>query len=166
MPRNGQMTEAELSSSLSRALAMQGFKVDRTWVSLHSPKGRPDLVAERSGLWVIAELKTDDLARSQPTPDQVEWLIRYTKLALAVCKPEPRMGVYLWRPADIEAAYQVILRQRPLDPYGWLQGSWRLAPVKDLMKADPLLMEGEIGRCGYPRDEVTPARVAQALSAI
>lgn len=160
MPRNGLMTEAELQSSIVRALRINGWKVDFTWKSLHSPKGRPDLVAERAGCWIVTELKDGKLMKngshvSQPTPEQVDWLIRYSNLGLRL--GDGRMGVYLWRPDDLEDAYRVILGQTGLDSLAWLSASWTTKPVP-VLKSDPLLTEGPLGRAGYP-GPVTPEAI-------
>jgi hypothetical protein len=97
-PVGGKITERELSQSIVNAARELGWKVYRTWNSIHSPKGFPDLTMVRGDRLIFAELKTD---AGKVTPDQQSWLD-----ALNV---SGRCEVYLWRPADLEAAYKILL---------------------------------------------------------
>lgn len=93
------MTEREFSQSIVDAARTLGWRVYRTWTSLHSPKGFPDLCMVRRGRILFAELKTDT---GKVTPDQQAWLDDLRAVGVEV---------YLWRPSDIEDAYEVLLRE-------------------------------------------------------
>lgn len=98
MPRLGAMTERELSQALVNAARTMGWKVYRTWNSINSPKGFPDLTMVRNSRLIFAELKTDS---GKVTPDQEEWA--------GALVASGRCEYYLWRPADLEAAYKILL---------------------------------------------------------
>ena len=97
-PVNGAMTEKELQASLVRAAKTFGWRVYFTWRSLHSPKGFPDLCMVRGDRLIFAELKTD---KGKVTPDQQAW--QDDLRAFGKCE------VHLWRPSDLESAYQVLM---------------------------------------------------------
>jgi hypothetical protein len=94
------MTEKELSQSLVNAARTMGWRVYRTWNSIHSPKGFPDLTMVRGDRLIFAELKTE---KGKVTPDQQGWIDALSVLGNGRCE------VYLWRPSDIESAYQVLM---------------------------------------------------------
>lgn len=113
------MTERELSRSLIRAARTFGWHVDFTWSSMHSPKGRPDLFLTKGLRLVVAELKTDT---GKVTPEQEEQLAWWRRFALAVDRvtevaaacatpdaDELRVQVHVWRPADLDEAYRVLM---------------------------------------------------------
>lgn len=77
-----------------------GWAVYRTWISIRSPAGFPDLILARPGRpLILAELKSD---RGRLTPAQEAWL--------DLLKQVPGVEVYVWRPADLEAIAAVLGR--------------------------------------------------------
>ena len=99
MPVGGKMTEKELRQSIVRAAKELGWRVYFSWTSIHSPKGFPDLCMVRGNRLLFAELKTD---RGKMTPEQESWGIDLSASG--------RAEWYLWRPADLENAYGILLR--------------------------------------------------------
>lgn len=117
------LTEKAWAKQVIDLAEMLGYKHWRTWNSLHSPKGWPDLALARpcnctyrevlnhnsSSLtrihvhgcrirFLLAELKTDAKA-SKLTPDQeesIEWLQR------------SGVEVYVWRPRDFDEIVKVL----------------------------------------------------------
>lgn len=92
------MTEKELRTAIVRAAKEFGWRVYFSWTSIHSPKGFPDLCMVRGERLIFAELKTD---KGLVRPEQTEWM--------DALRASGRCEVYLWRPADLEAAYKVLL---------------------------------------------------------
>ena len=80
--------EKEFAQTVVEYAKLQGWVVFRTWNSLHSPAGEPDLRLVKGSRVVWAELKS---ATGQPTPTQVE-VLEY----LQVNGHE----AYLWRPEN------------------------------------------------------------------
>jgi hypothetical protein len=131
-PIGGKMTEAELQTSLVRCAREQGWWADFAWKSLHSPKGRPDLELGRGLFLCVWELKNET---HKATPEQIERLDWWHEFAQGVefvdamardhpaapIKPEyePRIHVALLRPADLEAAYWLLMGQRPTAEHPW-----------------------------------------------
>lgn len=76
-----------------------GWEHYHPWLSIHSPRGWPDLALCRPPRLILAELKTE---RGKPTPAQEHWLEM-----LGRCGVE----TYLWRPSDFEAVRDVLLRR-------------------------------------------------------
>jgi len=100
-PIGGKITEKELRQSLVRAARGFGWRVYFTWSSMHSPAGFPDLCMVKGKRLVFAELKTET---GRVSEDQTAWA---TDLVAS-----GRCEYYLWRPADIEAAYLVLMGER------------------------------------------------------
>lgn len=92
------MTEKELSQCIVDAARDYGWKTYRTWRSLHSPAGYPDLTMTRNGKLFIWECKS---AKGVVKPAQQEWL---DALALV-----PGVDVRVVRPADLERAYMALV---------------------------------------------------------
>jgi hypothetical protein len=67
------------------------------WLSIHSPRGWPDLALVRPPRLVLAELKRQD---GKPTPAQVRWLDLLGQCA--------GVEVYLWRPADLDDVLRIL----------------------------------------------------------
>lgn len=97
-PVRGAMTERELRQSLVHAAREFGWRVYFSWTSIHSPAGFPDLCMIRGTRLVFAELKTD---KGKVSEDQEYWLNALRALH--------DVEVYVWRPADLEAAYRVLM---------------------------------------------------------
>lgn len=110
------MTEKELRQSIVRAAREFHWRVYFTWSSMHSPAGFPDLCMVRGPRLIFAELKTD---KGKVTPEQEAWLVDLGRVRafMSLCsftegelRPhEPRLEVYVWRPADLEDAYRVLM---------------------------------------------------------
>lgn len=96
-PVGGKITEKELRQSLVRAARGFGWRCYFSWTSIHSPAGFPDLCMTKPPRVIFAELKTDT---GKVSPHQEAWLAD-----LRACGAE----VYLWRPADIDAAYRILM---------------------------------------------------------
>ncbi len=68
-----------------------GWEAYHPWLSIHSPRGWPDLALCRPPRLILAELKTE---KGKLTVPQERWL----ELLRAV----PGVEVYLWRPSDLQ----------------------------------------------------------------
>jgi hypothetical protein len=117
------MTEAELQTALVRHARSQGWLEHRAWTSLHSPKGWPDQTFARGLFLCVWELKNP---KGVATIEQIAWLDWWATFALelragvaAQHDPKPRIHVALVRPADLEAAYWLLMGQRPRDDHPW-----------------------------------------------
>jgi hypothetical protein len=67
------------------------------WLSVHSPRGWPDLALCRPPRLVLAELKSE---KGKVTPAQDQWLE-----LLGRC---PGVEVYVWRPSDWDAVVECL----------------------------------------------------------
>ena len=110
-PVNGKITEKELRTSIVRAARQFGWRVYFTWTSMHSPAGFPDLCMVRGNRLIFAELKTET---GKVSPDQQAWLDDLDALYACdrVGDPMQRVEVYLWRPADIDEAYRILMGEQ------------------------------------------------------
>lgn len=144
MPRNGKMTEAELQTALVRCAREQGWLVHFAWKSVHSPKGWPDLVIARGRFLCVWELKNDT---AKPTPEQIAWLDWWREFAdfgerveKLCCNPNDhlhvtlaathaRIHVALIRPDDLEAAYWLLMGQRPREDHPW-PSEWEITKTE------------------------------------
>jgi len=91
------VTEKHFSQQVVDLAKMLGWRVYRTWLSLRSPKGFPDLVLLRPPRLVCTELKSEI---GKLTPDQEAWL--------ADLRLVPGVEVFVWRPHDIEEIARVL----------------------------------------------------------
>jgi hypothetical protein len=88
-------TEKQFAQQVTDLARLLGFKVYRTWISIRSPSGFPDLILVKPGRkLILAELKSE---RGRLTEAQEVWL----KLLRQV----PGIEVHVWRPSDWEAAF-------------------------------------------------------------
>lgn len=85
------ITEKQFSQQIVELAALLGWKVYRTWNSIHSPAGYPDLTMARENRLIFAELKSETGKVSEA---QQQWL---SALA-ATGKSE----VYVWRPEQFD----------------------------------------------------------------
>jgi hypothetical protein len=107
------MTEKELRASIVRAAREFGWRVYFTWSSMHSPAGFPDLCMVRPPRLIFAELKAE---KGKLSDDQEAWLadlraLSHPGLAMG-SSGEPLLNaiqVFIWRPADLEDAYRVLM---------------------------------------------------------
>jgi hypothetical protein len=121
-PVGGKMTETELASSLRRAAKDHGWIEHVAWVSMHSPKGWPDLTFAKGLFLVVWELKNET---GKATPDQIVWLDWWRNFSVHVhqvpasYKNRPQIHVALVRPKDIEAAYWLLVGEQPDATHPW-----------------------------------------------
>ena len=92
------ITEKEFSQQIVDAARTFGWKVYRTWRSIHSPAGYPDLTMVRRDRIVFAELKSEK--GKPPTDAQEEWL--------QVLREVGTCEVYLWRPKDFDEIMEIL----------------------------------------------------------
>ncbi|WP_376793087.1 VRR-NUC domain-containing protein [Thermoflexus sp.] len=92
------ISEKDFSQQVVDLARLLGWKVYRTWLSIRSPAGFPDLVLAKPGRpLILAELKTE---RGKLSPAQEEWL--------ATLRQVPGIEVYVWRPGDWEEIVRVL----------------------------------------------------------
>ena len=91
------MTEKQFSQTVVEYARLMGWTVFRTWSSIHSPYGEPDLRMVRPPRVVLVELKRDD---GKVTPKQYEALELYRRC--------PGVETYLWRPSDWDEIVEVM----------------------------------------------------------
>jgi hypothetical protein len=86
---DGVLTEKAWAQVVVDYATLTGWLVYRTWRSIHSPSGFPDLTLVRAERLVFAELKTE---RGKLSPSQKTWLERLGRV--------PGAEVYgPWRPS-------------------------------------------------------------------
>ena len=90
------MSEKQFSAQVKGVAEALGWTVYRTWTSIHSPAGFPDLTMVRPPRLVFVELKT---MKGKTPPPQDLWLDRLR---------ESGVEVYLWRPDEIDAIEELL----------------------------------------------------------
>jgi hypothetical protein len=121
------MTEAELQTALVRHARSQGWLEHRAWTSLHSPKGWPDQTFARGLFLCVWELKNP---KGVATIEQIAWLDWWATFGAGVASlatiadvrsaaRPPRIHVALVRPADLEAAYWLLMGQPEREGHPW-----------------------------------------------
>ncbi len=90
-PPAGELSEKELLRLVVDLAAIYGWRAYHPWLSIHSPRGWPDLALVRPPRLILAELKT---RRGVLSPSQLEW----GELLAAVDGVTYRV----WRPADLD----------------------------------------------------------------
>ena len=90
------LTERDFNQQICDLARLLGWEVNRTWLSIHSPAGFPDLVLIRenddnTASLIFAELKAE---RGKLTEHQAKWLALLSKV--------PNIGVYVWYPQDFD----------------------------------------------------------------
>lgn len=99
-----QLKEADFQEWLRQLALTYGYLYYHTHRAIHSPSGFPDTVMVRlepTPRLIFAELKTDDLATSQPSIDQWTWLYILQQLPVPI-------EAYLWRPSDRDEIEEVL----------------------------------------------------------
>jgi NMD protein affecting ribosome stability and mRNA decay len=92
-------TEKQFADKVVALAQLTGWRVYRTWISIRSPAGFPDLVLAKPGRkLIIAELKSE---RGRLTPAQREWL--------ELLKQVQGIDVYIWRPSDWKVIESVLV---------------------------------------------------------
>ena len=99
--RDGSASEKAFSQQVVDFARLNNWMVYRTWNSVHSPSGFPDLTMVRDGRLIFAELKAE---RGKLSDDQAQWIQE-----LRMCVP-----VYLWRPSDWEQIVEIVGEGRVL----------------------------------------------------
>jgi hypothetical protein len=74
-----------------------GWATYHPWLSIHSPRGWPDLALCRPPRLVLAELKSE---KGKASDAQLRWL-----MLLRECDG---VEVYLWKPSDLERVTEVL----------------------------------------------------------
>ena len=95
------VSERELSQTVYEMATALGWKCYRTWLSLHSAAGFPDLVAVHPGQKRVlySEFKREG---AKPRANQQAWLDALR---------EAGQEVYLWRPSDLlNGTIEAVLR--------------------------------------------------------
>ncbi len=93
------LTEKEFTRQVRDLAELLGWKFYHPWLSIHSPRGFPDLALCRPPRLILAELKTE---RGQVSEAQTEWLEM-----LGAC---PGIEVYLFRPSQLDEIAKVLAR--------------------------------------------------------
>lgn len=91
------VSEKEFSQQVVDLARMLGYKVYRTWRSIHSPAGYPDLCLLKPPRLIYAELKTDKRS-SKLSQEQARWLWELRKVA----------ECYVWRPRQFDKIVGVL----------------------------------------------------------
>lgn len=82
------VSEKELQSQIVQLAKLQGWRVQFTWSSVHSPAGWPDLILCRPPVLLAFELKS---AKGRVTAEQQRWLDDLTACGVPA---------FVLRPAD------------------------------------------------------------------
>jgi hypothetical protein len=112
------LSEAEFAAQVAQLARLGGWKRYHTFRSERSPSGFPDEVLVKGPRIIFAELKRQG---GRPTQKQDEWLEALRIVAAAVVEARlialdhgldpaeaPRLEVYLWQPADLEAIAELL----------------------------------------------------------
>lgn len=85
-------SERDFARTVIELAELRGWRVYRTWNSLHSPKGWPDLalVHDRPPRLVFAELKTERGKLTEPQRETLDLLAAVPGVIVAEC----------WRPSS------------------------------------------------------------------
>jgi len=95
---NDTMTERELSNNIVKEAKELGWMVYRTWNSMHSPAGFPDLIMIRHTRLLAWELKS---AKGKMRPLQQEWIDALSQVHGVEAK--------IVRPDNLEEAYKELI---------------------------------------------------------
>ncbi len=96
------ITEKEFSQQVVDLARVLDWKVYRTWTSIHSPAGYPDLTMVRGDRLIFAELKTD---KGKISAAQSEWLEALGGLI------NGKVKVYVWTPDDFDEIVKILQGQ-------------------------------------------------------
>ena len=94
--RSLEITEKQWAQQVVDLSRQFGWKVYRTWNSIHSPAGFPDIVAVKDSELLVVELKSE---KGKLTETQKEWLSAF-QLTCA--------RVFVWRPSDFEEVVAIL----------------------------------------------------------
>lgn len=91
------LTEKQWLAQVVDLAKLFGWATYHPWLSIHSPRGWPDLALVRPPRLVLAELKTD---KGRTSPAQDTWL--------ELLRQVPAVEVFVWRPADIDQVAEIL----------------------------------------------------------
>lgn len=94
---NNQITEKVFTQQIADLSKMLGYKYYHPWLSIHSPRGFPDICLVKGERLIFAELKRE---QGELSPHQVEWL--------EVLKATGKAEVYVWRPSQLEEIVNIL----------------------------------------------------------
>jgi hypothetical protein len=103
-------TEKEFARQVTDLARILGWTHYRTWISVRSPSGFPDLILAKPGRpLVLAELKSE---RGRLSPAQRAWL--------ELLRQVPGVEIHIWKPSDWESIVAVLSRDGPaVSVDGW-----------------------------------------------
>ena len=93
----GPITEKEWMGQVRELASMLGWAFYHPFLSIHSPRGWPDVALCRPPRLIFAELKS---SAGKLTPAQAEWL--------GLLEGCPQVEVYLWRPDDLDDVTRIL----------------------------------------------------------
>lgn len=91
------LSEKEFTRQVRDLAELLGWKFYHPWLSIHSPRGFPDVALCRPPRLILAELKTE---KGKVSAAQEEWLG-----LLAACAG---VEVAVWRPSDIQTIAELL----------------------------------------------------------
>lgn len=91
------LSEKDFSQQVVDLARTLGWRVYRTWSSIHSPRGFPDLTLCKPPHLIYAELK---VGKGTLTEAQGEWLT-----VLRAC---PGVQTFVWFPEDLERIVEIL----------------------------------------------------------
>lgn len=93
------ISEKDFAQQVVDLARVYGWRTYRTWLSMRSPKGFPDLVLVRPPLLIFAELKSET---GTFTPEQEAWLGDLSEITgVLVCR---------WRPSMFDTIHRILAR--------------------------------------------------------
>ena len=93
------ITEAQFQRQVHDLAVLYGWEFFHPWLSIHSPRGFPDVTLCRPPRLIFAELKREN---GKTTEHQDKWLA-----LLGAC---PGVECFLWRPSDLDAIATALAR--------------------------------------------------------
>jgi hypothetical protein len=91
------LTEKEWQAQVLELAGLLGWATYHPWLSIHSPRGWPDLALVRPPRLLLVELKSE---KGKVTPAQQHWLE-----LLGAC---PGVEAHVWRPSDWDAVTEIL----------------------------------------------------------
>jgi len=91
------LSEKAFLQQVTGLASILGWHTYHPWLSIHSPRGWPDLALVRPPRLILAELKT---AKGKVSESQERWA--------ELLKACPGVEYYLWRPADIDEVAAIL----------------------------------------------------------
>ena len=94
---NNQITEKFFTQQIAELAKVLDYKYYHPWLSIHSPRGFPDICMVKGERLIFAELKRE---QGELSPYQAEWL--------EVLKATGKAEVYVWRPSQLEEIVNIL----------------------------------------------------------